>query len=73
MFSNFIAGATVVWPASKHTLVRDYSNSKEVGLVAMILVEENFGAHIARCATCVGAIIGAEETSNTKISNLEVA
>ena len=63
----------MVWPTSKHTLVRDYSNSKKVGLITMILVKEDFWAHVAGCATSVGAIVGAVEASNTKVSDLEVA
>ena len=73
MISNLLSIFSLIWTFSVHAFVGNYTHRKVVDSYAVILSTHNFGSHIARRATGVFGVLGVPNSSNTQISDPQVA
>ncbi len=59
--------------ASSHHFVNNYSQPEKVACVRVILPQQHFGRHVARCAACVSRVVLAADSCEPEIDYRQVS
>jgi len=72
VFSNFSSVSSSIWSSSKHAFVSYYSHCEVIYCNSMRLLAHYFWSHIARSSWGVFWVIWVPNSSNSKVSDLEI-
>lgn len=73
LVSDFFAVSAIVGSLAQHQFVGNHSHGIVVNCEGVVLATHYFRSHVARGATCVGAVVGFDDAGYSEVSGAEVA